>query len=45
MKFGKPLHKTKRQSKVVNFNSGTYQDKWFGDVVISEIIFLNVLPA
>jgi hypothetical protein len=46
MKFGK--HKTKKDSKVdLASITGTYQDKWFGDVVISEkgVIFLplNVL--
>jgi hypothetical protein len=35
MKFGK--HKTKTDSKVdLASITGTYQDKWFGDVVIRE---------
>jgi hypothetical protein len=37
MKFGLPLHKTKDKVKVdLASITGTYQDKWFGDVVISE---------
>jgi hypothetical protein len=38
MKFGLPLQKTKKDKVKVDLASitGTYQDKWFGDVVISE---------
>jgi hypothetical protein len=34
MKFGLPLHKTKDKVKVdLASITGTYQDKWFGDVI------------